>query len=150
MLFRKRTVGWITAMLALIVLSLPTSADAGETDMAAGGTAEDSYVQAGTINTPVISSGETDSYAVEPTVDTPAQVTLAFVDGIGETDRYAGGLPEDSIIVFGQDFGSDPVTVNADHIFVQVKAGETDQMAGIQLVSVDACLTHDTDSTKSA
>ena len=65
MFYGKRTASLVIAVISLAILSLPAGANAGETDMAAGVTVEDAYVQTGTQNTPASSSGETDLHAVE-------------------------------------------------------------------------------------
>ena len=145
MFYGKRTAGMVIAVVSLAILSLPAAANAGETDMAAGVTVEDAYVQTGTQNTPASSSGETDSHAVEQDNQSAVLDRIVYFDGMGETDQHAGIGVENALVQTGtlvvaasssgetDSYGLDlAVSSPTQARIVYVDGmGETDQHAGI-------------------
>ena len=144
MLYGKRTSSLIAAVIGLTILSIPVAAQDGSTDAAAGGGVEIELVQTGSANTPVESSGETDSHGIVEIVEAPAQDRLVYVDGMGETDQFAGDAVETEYVQTGSlvvavassgetdAFGieNDIVAPVQDHLVYVDGMGETDQFAG--------------------
>ena len=144
MLYGKRTYSLIAAVIGLTLLSLPVAAQDGSTDAAAGGGVEIELVQTGSANTPVESSGETDSHGIVQIVETPAQDHLVYVDGMGETDQFAGDAVETEYVQTGSlvvavatsgetdayGIEHDIVAPVQDRLVYVDGMGETDQFAG--------------------
>ena len=145
MFYGKRTASLVIAVVSLAILSLPAAANAGETDMAAGVTVEDAYVQTGTQNTPANSSGETDSYAVEQDNQSAVLDRIVYFDGMGETDQHAGIAVENTLVQTGTlAFAADSsgetdsygieinIAAPVQEFFVYADGmGETDQFANV-------------------
>jgi hypothetical protein len=139
MIYGKRTSSVIAAVIGLAILSIPVAAQDGSTDAAAGGGVEIEVVQTGSANTPVESSGETDSHGNEQIEEAPAQDRLVYVDGMGETDQFAGDVVGSGLRLAFADIGQGDsefeVSPSAGRI-VLAYAGETDQHAGMESVEV--------------
>jgi len=145
MFYGKRTASLVIAVISLAILSLPATANAGETDMAAGLTVEDAYIQTGSQNTPASSSGETDSHAVEQDNQSSDLDRIVYFDGVGETDRHAGIGVENELVQTGtlvvatdssgetDSYGIEiNVAAPVQEFFVYADGmGETDQFANV-------------------
>ncbi|MCH8910532.1 MAG: hypothetical protein IH867_07310 [Chloroflexi bacterium] len=147
MFYGKRTTSLVIAVISLAILSLPATANAGETDMAADVTVEDAYVQTGTQNTPVSWSGETDSHADEQDNQSSAPDRIVYFDVMGETDQHAGINVESELVQSGtlvvavdssgetDSYGLEiNIAAPVQEFFVYFDGmGETDRHAGINV-----------------
>ena len=149
-MFNRNTIkGLFIAGVSAALLAVPAAANggtcyepvrsSGETDQAGGGAVSLGCYYGSTYSEPVPSSGETDASAEQQTVAVDRNpVRLAYVDGRGETDMSAGGpagMNTSLVVVFGQPIAAGSV-VEREYDEVVVKAGETDQAAGMEYVTI--------------